>query len=423
MAETNNKPTDKPTEGEAVRERLKTSDLIPRLLCVLIAVVIWLYVMSNESPDYERTFSGVTVAIENTALLSSEYDLSVISGYGERADITVTGKKSDLISYSLEDIIPSVDVSGITEPGKHQLSISVTTPDGCATNSVSPTSIEIYVDRIATKTVPVKVNIVSVQHDQSITLGVTTPDVSAVTVSGPATVIDAAEAAVVDLELGELTTGVTARGALRVVTEEGATIDNPYLTLSQNSVGVNVPVYIEKEIPITVGTKYGYFNESNAVISVTPKKLTVRADPALLAGVESFEIATIDEKQINSNETQIVSINLPDGVENLSGVSSASISVTHKNTVKKSNVVDDVSIRNPNNLKYTLLTDSVNVVLRAPTDIADKLTSADVRLAAELNYSGITGVVQVPVTVTVSSEYTGTVYELGEYAVSVMIEK
>ena len=47
--------------GETVRERLKTSDLIPRLLCVVIAVVIWLYVMSNESPDYERTFSGVTV--------------------------------------------------------------------------------------------------------------------------------------------------------------------------------------------------------------------------------------------------------------------------------------------------------------------------------------------------------------------------
>ena len=76
--------------GETVRERLKTSDLIPRLLCVVIAVVIWLYVMSNESPDYERTFSGVTVSIENTALLSSEYDLSVISGYGARADITLT---------------------------------------------------------------------------------------------------------------------------------------------------------------------------------------------------------------------------------------------------------------------------------------------------------------------------------------------
>ena len=110
MAQTNSK-------GETMHSRLKTSDLIPRLLCVVIAVIIWLYVMSNESPDYERTFSGVTVSIENAALLTSESELSVISGYGERADITVTGKKSDLISYSLEDIVPSVDVGGITTPG------------------------------------------------------------------------------------------------------------------------------------------------------------------------------------------------------------------------------------------------------------------------------------------------------------------
>ena len=45
------------------------------------------------------------------------------------------------------------------------------------------------------------------------------------------------------------------------------------------------------------------------------------------------------------------------------------------------------------------------------------------RLSAELNYSGITGIVQVPVTVTVADAYKNTVYELGEYAVSVMIEK
>ena len=130
--------------------------------------------------------------------------------------------------------------------------------------------------------------------------------------------VDGGEVHVVDLALGELTTGVTARGTLHVVTEDGATVDNPYLTLSQTSVGVTVPVYIEREIPITVGTKYGYFNEDNTRITVSPKSLTVRADPALLEGVDAFEIATIDEKKISGNETQIVAITLPAGVENLS---------------------------------------------------------------------------------------------------------
>lgn len=396
---------------------------IPQLLCVAVAVIIWLYVMSNDSPDYERTFSGVPVSIENTALLSSSNGLTVLSGAGNLADITITGKKSDLISYSLEDIVASVDVGRITEAGRHQLSVSVTTPSGAILKSVSPTSVEIYVDQIATKTVPVQVNIVSIQYDQSISLGVPTPDVSAVTISGPASVIDAAKYAVVNLELGTVTTSVSARGELRLLTEDGAVIDNSFVVLSQSSVGVSIPVYIEREIPITVGTKYGFFNEENATIRVVPGSIMVRADPKLLNGVESLEVATIDEKQITSSETQIVTIMLPAGVENVSGSTTATISVTHKGTERKSVVVQDITIRNPNGLSYTLITDSVNIVLRAPSSIAAEITAADIRLSAELNYSGVTGVVQLPVTVAVADKYKDSVYELGEYKISVMIQK
>ena len=396
---------------------------IPQLLCVAVAVIIWLYVMSNDSPDYERTFSGVPVSIENTALLSSSNGLTVLSGAGNLADITITGKKSDLISYSLEDIVASVDVGRITEAGRHQLSVSVTTPSGAILKSVSPTSVEIYVDQIATKTVPVQVNIVSIQYDQSISLGVPTPDVSAVTISGPASVIDAAKYAVVNLELGTVTTSVSARGELRLLTEDGAVIDNSFVVLSQSSVGVSIPVYIEREIPITVGTKYGFFNEENATIRVVPGSIMVRADPKLLSGVESLEVATIDEKQITSSEPQIVTITLPAGVENVSGSTTATISVTHKGTERKSVVVQDITIRNPNGLSYTLITDSVNIVLRAPSSIAAEITAADIRLSAELNYSGVTGVVQLPVTVAVADKYKDSVYELGEYKISVMIQK
>ena len=103
------------TTKEEIKNRLRVTDLVPRIVCVLIAVILWLYVMSNESPDYERTFSGVNVGIENTALLMSQSDLSVMSGMASYVDITVTGKRGDVVSYSLDDISASVDVSGVTE--------------------------------------------------------------------------------------------------------------------------------------------------------------------------------------------------------------------------------------------------------------------------------------------------------------------
>lgn len=407
--------------NETVRTRLRVSDLIPRILCVLVALLLWLYVMSNNSPDYERTFSGVTVAVENAALLTTEKDLSVIQGYGNLTDITVTGKKSDVISYSLDDIVASVDVSDITGPGRHSLRVSVTTPDGCVLQSVRPSTIEVYVDELSTKTIPVKINLTSVQYDQSISLGALTPDVSTVTVSGPISVIDAAKEAVVDLALGTVTTSLTARGSLKVVTEDGSVIDNPYLVLSQSSVGVTVPVYVERSLPITVAMRYGYLHADNAEIKVVPETLTVRADPKLLEEVESLTVATLDETQIGDNITQIVTVSLPEGIENVSGTETASISVRHKGTVKKTFAVSNIRISNPNNLQYSAVGESVNVTLRVPTELADELLADDFSVVGELSYSGVRGVVQVPLTVRVPTRYKDSVYPIGDYTLTVNI--
>lgn len=412
---------EKNNSHKTVKSRLGVSDLLPRILCIVVAVVIWLYVMSNNSPDYERTFSGVSVGIENSAILMSEKDLSVISGHGSLVDITITGKRSDVVSYSLEDIVASVDVSAVNEGGRHQLSVSVATPDGCVLKSVYPTSVEVYVDELSTKTIPVKVNIKSVQYDQTISLGAVAPDVSAVTVSGPVSVIEAAKEAVVDLDLGTVTTSLNARGGIKIVNNDGAEIQNPYLVVSQSSVGVSVPVYVEKDIPIEVEMKHGYLTTDNSVVTVTPKKITVRADPKLLEGVTSFAVATVDETKLGDDTTQIVTINLPEGVENVSGSDTASISVRHRGTVKKSVAVNNIVLRNPNGLKYTVIGDSVNVTFRSPTALAESLVPEDFSVIGELNYSGVTGIVQVPLTVNVPAKYSASIYPIGEYTLTVNI--
>ena len=409
------------TTKEQIKNRLRVTDLLPRIVCVLIAVILWLYVMSNESPDYERTFSGVNVGIENTALLMSQSDLSVMSGATSYVDITVTGKRGNVVSYSLEDIVASVDVATVTEGGKHQLPVSVTVPEGCVIKSVHPSTVEVYVDEISTKALPVKVNIKSVQYDRTISLGAITPDVSAVTISGPVSVIETAKDAVVDLELGTITKSMHARGEIKIVSADGAEIINPYLVVSQSSVGVTVPVYVEKEIPITVDMKYGHLTTDNSVITITPKKITVRADPTLLDGVVSLSVATLDETKLGDDTTQIVSINLPDGVENVSGSDVASISIRHRGTVKKSVAVSNIKLSNPNNLAYTVIGDSVNVTFRAPSVLAESIKAEDIEVVGELNYSGISGIVQVPLSVVIPSKYSSGVYAIGDYTLTVNI--
>lgn len=66
--------------GDYTVRTSRAQDVTARIFCVLAAIVLWLYVMSIDSPDWEQTFTGVLVNIENETQLVDNYNMSVISG-------------------------------------------------------------------------------------------------------------------------------------------------------------------------------------------------------------------------------------------------------------------------------------------------------------------------------------------------------
>ena len=130
----------------------RRTDIAARILCALAAVIVWLYVMNIDRPDFEKTFTGVPVSIENEKMIADEYNMSVISGYENTVNITVTGKKSEINKYTAQDIAAFVDLVSVNQPGKHQLEIVASAPGGLTVTAVSPSSAVVYTDVLSTKT-------------------------------------------------------------------------------------------------------------------------------------------------------------------------------------------------------------------------------------------------------------------------------
>ena len=72
--------------------------ILPKIMSVLIAFILWFYVMAVESPVNEKTFRSIPITIEQT-----DSELSLYSGYNTTVDITVSGKKSELNQISDSD--------------------------------------------------------------------------------------------------------------------------------------------------------------------------------------------------------------------------------------------------------------------------------------------------------------------------------
>lgn len=408
-------------QGTHKRKRNKRGNFVAKILCFIVAFIIWLYVMNVESPEHEKTFSSVPVTIENAAVLASNQNLSVISGAGNVIDVTVKGKKSEIAKYSASDIKASVDVSRITEAGRHTLDVSVSLPTGLVVSSVTPNNINVSVDTLSTKTISVKVNIRSVQIEADYELGVPLPDFTVVTVKGPATVIDAISHAQVDLDLGRVTQSLSSRAALRLIDMNDAEVINPNVTLSQSSVTVNVPVYTTKELLLKVDYLHGFYNRDNVDIEISPKTIKVKGEPSVLENMTELLIKTIDEKQVVADGSQIVQIALPQGLINAGTTETATINITHKNTGTKTITVDNIRINNPKGLNYELLTKTINVTLRGPLVNLPALQPVHVTASTTLDYEASSGLISVPLTITVASQHTDTVYEIGTYYIQVRV--
>lgn len=403
--------------SEAPKKFSRVSNIIALVICFIVAAFIWLYVMQTDSPEYEETFTRVPLIIDNVSELSENSKLSVISGWEQSVSVTVKGRRSDIVKYGNTDLIASVDVGNITYMGTYSLDISVELPDELQLVSVAPSTAQVVVDVVDSKSVPVVTELSGVRYGADCELGDPVATPSEITVTGPVSVLGKVHSAVVKLELGEITGSVIVVAPVVLVDKNGDEIVNPYLKKSADSVSVTVPLFTEKTVPLLVNYKYGFYSEENCTVTVEPAVVTLKGEHSVLKNIESVLLKTLDEKQITSDRTETVAIPLPEGVVTADGTTSARITVTHIGTSQRTFTVTDFDIAGSG---YTPVTTSLDITLRGPDAVLKRLTASSISVSASVEDVVGTGEFRVEAVVKLSPAFVGKVYELGTYYIQVV---
>lgn len=399
----------------------RVMDFIAKIACLIIAFFIWFYAMSTDVVTLERDFT-VSVNFENETQLFAEKGWSVLSGKDNSIVVTVKGKRNVVNRITESDIYAFVDVSGVEKAGRQVLDIQISAPTECEIVHTSASSISPYIDKRVTMNVPVKV-----VHTYEISAGYQLDDpvtnIDEVAITGPEQELSRVSAAQTEIALGKMTETVNMRSNLTLVDASGNPVNSSYISLATKTVNVTVRLYAVKDVPLTVGYKYGYFNESNSRVTVTPNMITLRGEPSELEKIDKLEVAQLDEKRFVKNSTQSVLINIPGGLTALGGETMATVSVEHINTDVKYLTVNGITLTNSGGLDCELQTESLNVMLRGPYSLLARVTEEDVILTADMkNYAGGSGIIVVPVSVRLSAEFEGSVYELESYNVTVNVK-
>lgn len=396
---------------------------ITKIICLLSAFILWLYVVQVDTFEYEETFHFVDVELTEADVLESRQGLSIYGGYGNVVDVTVTGPRGVLSKISSEDIHVYADVSQISEAGMHLVSLHTEVPSGVTFQSISQNTVQVYCDEKSSTVVDVRVRITAFTMESHLEMGKLETNYDTVIVTGPKEALDEIESAVVTLELGSVTTSMTASGPLVLMDRDGNEVENPYLKMSRSEVSVTIPVTTVKTVPLCVNTKYGYLQESNSQLELNPNEIAVRGDPTLLERLDEIVVTVLDEKKIYSDITQVLPLELPDGIVSVDDIHDVTLHLTHVGTYTAVFTVTDIDVTGSGSLDYEILDKSLAVTVRGTLEELGQLRTTD--FSAIVDLSGYTsdssGTITEPVKILIDSAFAENVYEIGEYFVQVKL--
>ncbi len=292
----------------------KKRHIFAKLMCLIIATCVWLYVMNQESTDYEQSFTQLSVVVDGVTQLHAQSNMSVITGYDNTVDVIVSGKKSDVQALSAEDIRVSVDVSELSEAGRFTVPVDIQLPEGFVAINAAQLTAEVYVDVNTEREIPVQIHNLDYVVSSSFAMGQPILSHETVIVKGPAQVLDLVDCAALDFKLGNVTTSVTMVGTPRLVDADGIPVSNPYVRCDVSEITVNIPVTTTKELALVPSyllpeLKNGWTAE------ITPATILVSGDPMLLSGLSEISVFEIRVNAVEGTYTVGVdAIKLPEGV-------------------------------------------------------------------------------------------------------------
>lgn len=383
-------------------DRWLERDLTLKIVALLLAVFLWLYVSTDQSQQSRKTFDAIRPAVTGLPASLTLLDPEALPA----VRVTVEGSTLAVGKVRSSDIRATLSLKD-AKPGLQPAAVEVAVPDGVRLADVYPQFISVQVEPRKTARVPVQIKQVGDLGPDFQVLGLTPADTTVV-VEGPASRVDQVSYVFGPVSLsgatperqepGEFSLSRTANlGALNTSGQQvaGVTITPAALPVTvavrRLPPGIDAPV----EARVTGQPAQGY---RVGEISINPKTVKVRAtNLESLRGIGSVLTQPLDIKGATADVTRDVGLVMPAGGEILQP---QTVSVTVRieaDTVSKGFDQLPVQVRNlGQGLSASTTPASVSVTVEGPRQVMANLQPSQIVLF--VNAEGLSaGDYQLPV--------------------------
>ncbi len=368
------------------------NDWTLKVFALIIAIVLWSYVMSEVNPVMTEEFRNVKVNILNEASLEREGIVILEPENIDNIDIkvTISGRRSDIIRVSAEDIIVQVDLSGYGT-GEVKVPIYVQVPVGVTLKDYAPKEILFKFDKIVGRERPVTVETIG-KLPEGYVLGTPTVKPQSVVVEGPSTWLKSLSKVVATVDVSNITDeDINVTVPVKLVDDEGNDVRG--ISTKQNSVDVTIPVFRVKRVPIEMETVNQLPDGYEIVdLKLNPSYIDIVGKKEVLDRVESISTLPIDIRELMKNKSMPVELVIPEGVSLLKPDQEVTATLNVEEIVKRTfeltlkdvevlNLAPDLSINEED------LNSPFSLTIQGYGSIVESLKKEDIKI--QMNLAGL----------------------------------
>jgi YbbR domain-containing protein len=394
------------------------------LIAVVIAVSMWMYVITYVSTDHEQTFYNIPVALEGGTILADR-QLMLLSEDEYEVNIKVHGSRQDVSKINSGNIQLVADLSSIYEPGEHNLTYSIIYPGEVPTGAVSaeknPDRVRVIVARKKTKEIPVKVVYEGdVPAEYIKDTAAMELDYTYVEITGPEDVVDKIDHAAVTVQCSGRTESIYESYRYALQDSDNKPVDAEYITTSVSEVKVYLPISMVKKIPLTLTlVNGGGATAETTKLVIEPAEISISGSEAALNALPELNLGTIELDQITQDTTREFEINLPEGVKNVSNLSTARVTISFPRlATREFTITEFVPLNLPAGMVWEPLTKQLTITVRGLKSEVQRLNAADILVQVDL--TGVENTAAVEPTIRFP-ENLSSLGEVGSYSISVQI--
>lgn len=351
---------------------------INKIIAVVLALALWIYVIQAENPMQTKTISDVTVQLLNEESLTTR-GLALSGEAYYTVDVKIQAKRAELSGISAGDIIANADLFGYSM-GKNYIPVTVSAPEGVTILDIKPIKINVVIEERIEVAKPIRVSFTG-PIENGMEAGEISTQPQEILVSGAKSEVSAVSYIKAEVNASKLTAeGTTIQTKAVAVNNSGDVVQN--VRLSSPFVDVTAKLSRVKEVPLNVEITGAVAPIYEVTGMDIPETVKIKGSEQALTEVTSLTAAPIDISSVASTSKIPLDITLPEGVEFANGHENLTVNITIKPVAIKeftynSDEILMEGIEDANNISIS--TPQIKVTVSGSEDVIAGLVKADIQ--------------------------------------------